>query len=237
MEFSIKVKNQTYYSLEDFAKNIYLYPNESLTVIKSQKFLKILYKYDEKMYNDIVGILESPNQIDECLFKIQYTLNPLMGLRHHGYIFDSFKALGKQIISFAPRIDIYLKDFLKYRLLSYYMEKTRYDEKEPNLYRSVLDLEKEFHLNENRVYFKLGFLLNGLDDFIYNNKKFSDHKKFLSYVMEPVNISGFSKTFINSQYLLAYLELKGYQKEITLFENFVLSIEQKEKKNDDIRKI
>ena len=55
--------------------------------------------------------------------------------------------------------------------------------------------------------------------------------------MKPVNISGFSKTFISSQYLLAYLELMGYQKEIILFENFVSSVEQKEKKNDDIRKI
>ena len=117
------------------------------------------------------------------------------------------------------------------------MEKTRYDEKEPSLYKEVIKLEEEFHLNENRAYFKLGFLLYGLDEFIYNDKKFNDPKKFLLYVMKPVNISGFSQTFIKSQYLFAYLEMLGYQDKIILFENLVDSVEQKEKKNDDLRKI
>ena len=237
MEILIKIKDKTFYSIEDFARYIYLYPDESFAMIKSQKFLKILYKYDEKMYNDIVELLTSPTQQDEFLFKVQYLLNPLMGIRNHGYLFDSFKSLGRQIISFGPNIDIYLKDFLKYRLLSYYMVKTRYDEKEPIIYKNVLLLEEEFKLNENRAYFKLGFLLNGTDEFIYNDKKFTNPKEFLSYAMMPVNITDFSKTFIKSQYLFAWLEMLGYQKEITLFENLVASVEQKEKKNDNLRKI
>ena len=53
----------------------------------------------------------------------------------------------------------------------------------------------------------------------------------------PVNIIDVAKDFIKSQYVLAWLEIKGFQKEIVLFENLVISIEQKERKNDNLRKI
>lgn len=237
MEIKIKIKNTYLYSIEELARSICLYPDECFAVIKSQKFLKILYKYDEKMYNDIVGVLKTPHQQDELLFKIQYILNPLMEIRHHGYIFDSFKNLGKQIILFGPNVDIYLKDFLKYRLLSYYMVKTRYDEKEPVLYKKIKALEEYFVINENRAYFKLGFLLDDTNELIYKGKKFTSYGDFLNYVMEPYNITEFAKDFIKSQYLFAYLSHLGYEKEITLFENLVSSVEQKEKKNDNIRKV
>ena len=237
MEILIKIKDKTFYSVEEFARNIYLYPDDSFAMIKSQKFLKILYKYDEKMYNDIVVALQAPFQQDELLFRIQYILNPLMGIRHHGYLFEDFISLGKQIIAYGPSVDIYLKDFLKYRLLTYYMVKTRYDEKEPLLYKEVMKLEEEFKVNENRAYFKLGFLLNDSKAISYNNKKFVNPKEFLSYVMLPVNITGFGKSFIQSQYVFAWLDYLGYKKEIILFENLVDSVTKKERENDNIRKV
>ena len=117
------------------------------------------------------------------------------------------------------------------------MEITKYDVKNPSLYKNVKKLEEEFLDNENRAYFKLGFLLEGSNIIIYNGKKFEDPKKLFEYLIMPVNIIDVAKDFIKSQYVLAWLEIKGLQKEIVLFENLVISIEQKERKNDSIRKI
>lgn len=237
MNLIIKVGKKSYYSIVDFAKEIYLQHDESFALIKSEKFLKTLYNFDQNMYNRIVELLSNPFQQDALLFKVQYILNPLMELHYHGYTFKDFMSLGKKIISYGPATDIYLKDFLKYHLLSYYMEVTKYDQKKPVLYNKVKILEEEFILNENRAYFKLGFLLEGSNVIIYNGKKFYDAKSLFEYLILPVNIIDFAKDFIKSQYVFAWLEMLGYQKELILFENFILSIEQKEKKNDSIRKI
>lgn len=237
MNLIIKVGKKSYYSIVDFAKEIYLQHDESFALIKSEKFLKTLYNFDQNMYNRIVELLSNPFQQDALLFKVQYILNPLMELHYHGYAFKDFMSLGKKIISYGPATDIYLKDFLKYHLLSYYMEVTKYDQKKPVLYNKVKILEEEFILNENRAYFKLGFLLEGSNVIIYNGKKFYDAKSLFEYLILPVNIIDFAKDFIKSQYVFAWLEMLGYQKELILFENFILSIEQKEKKNDSIRKI
>ncbi len=236
-EISIRIGTKYYSSFENFAKEIYLHHSEAFSLIKSKKFLKVLYKYNEKMYNDIVELLTNPFQQDALLFKVQYILNPLMGIKYHSYSFDDFSSLGKKIISYGPLTDIYLKDFLKYKLLSYYMEITHYDKKEPILYSKVKCLENEFVSNENRAYFKLGFLLEGTNTIKYNGKTFDNVKSFLKYVIEPVNITDFASDFIKSQYIFAWLEHLGFQKEIIMFENLVSSVEQKERKNDNLRKI
>lgn len=237
MDFKIILKGKRFYSLEEFAKNIYLYPDEAFFLIKSKKFLKFLYNFDENMYNKIVSLLSAPFAQDELLFKVQYTLNPLMELRTHGYLFKDFKALGAKILTYGPNVDIYLKDFLKYHLLSYYMVNSKYDEKEPVLFQEVQKLEEEFLTNENRAYFKLGFLLEGSKIMFYNGKKFTSCEEFLMYVMEPTNIIDFAKSFIKSQYTFAWLETLGYTRQITLFENLVQSVELKEKLNDNIGEV
>ena len=108
---------------------------------------------------------------------------------------------------------------------------------QPTISVALKKLEEEFLDNENRAYFKLGLLLEGSNIIIYNGKKFENPKKLFEYLIMPVNIIDVAKDFIKSQYVLAWLEIKGFQKEIVLFENLVISIEQKERKNDSIRKI
>ncbi len=237
MDLIIKLGSNTFYSMEEFAKNIYLYHDEALALIKSKKFLKILYNYNEKMYNNIVELLSQPFQNDAFLFKTQYIINPIMGLRYHGYNFENVEELGKKILSFGPQIDIYLKDFLKYKLLSYYFEVVHFDERKPQLYKSIKTLEEEFLTNENKAYFKLGFVLDNQKCILYNGKKFNDVKQFMSYVILPVSITEFAKDFIKSQYVFAWLDYLGYKKEISLFESIVDNVEQKERKNDNLRKI
>lgn len=237
MDLIIKLGSNTFYSMEEFAKNIYLYHDEALALIKSKKFLKILYNYNEKMYNNIVELLSQPFQNDAFLFKTQYIINPIMSLRYHGYNFENVEELGKRILSFGPQIDIYLKDFLKYKLLSYYFEVVHFDERKPQLYKSIKTLEEEFLTNENKAYFKLGFVLDNQKCILYNGKKFNDVKQFMSYVILPVSITEFAKDFIKSQYVFAWLDYLGYKKEISLFESIVDNVEQKERKNDNLRKI
>jgi len=237
MDLIIKLGSNTFYSMEEFAKNIYLYHDEALALIKSKKFLKILYNYNEKMYNNIVELLSQPFQNDAFLFKTQYIINPIMSLRYHGYNFENVEELGKKILSFGPQIDIYLKDFLKYKLLSYYFEVVHFDERKPQLYKSIKTLEEEFLTNENKAYFKLGFVLDNQKCILYNGKKFNDVKQFMSYVILPVSITEFAKDFIKSQYVFAWLDYLGYKKEISLFESIADNVEQKERKNDNLRKI
>ena len=76
MDFAIIFKKNSYSSLQEFAMDIYKYPNEAFAVIKSQKFLTILYNINQKMYNRVVELLNQPFQVDALLFKIQYVLNP-----------------------------------------------------------------------------------------------------------------------------------------------------------------
>ena len=189
------------------------------------------------MYNNIVELLSQPFQNDAFLFKTQYIINPIMSLRYHGYNFENVEELGKKILSFGPQIDIYLKDFLKYKLLSYYFEVVHFDERKPQLYKSIKTLEEEFLTNENKAYFKLGFVLDNQKCILYNGKKFNDVKQFMSYVILPVSITEFAKDFIKSQYVFAWLDYLGYKKEISLFESIVDNVEQKERKNDNLRKI
>ena len=237
MDLIIKLGSNTFYSMEEFAKNIYLYHDEALALIKSKKFLKILYNYNEKMYNNIVELLSQPFQNDAFLFKAQYIINPIMSLRYHGYNFENVEELGKKILSFGPQIDIYLKDILKYKLLSYYFEVVHFDERKPQLYKNIKTLEEEFLTNENKAYFKLGFVLDNQKCILYNGKKFNDVKQFMSYVILPVSITEFAKDFIKSQYVFAWLDYLGHKKEISLFESIVDNVEQKERKNDNLRKI
>ena len=74
-EITIKFHGQIYYSLEDFARNMYLYSDEAFTILKSQKFLKILYKINQNLYNTIAELLRTPFQQDALVFKAQYLLN------------------------------------------------------------------------------------------------------------------------------------------------------------------
>lgn len=237
MELTIKLKDKTYYSLKDFASDIYLNTEEAFTLVKSAKFLKILYKMEPILYNSIAELLSSPFQVDSLMFKVQYLINPLSSLSYHKVIYPNFQKLGEKILKMAPECDIYLKDFLKYHLLSFYMEQTKIDVKDPTLYRKVKQLEEEFLQNENRAYFKLGFLLEGTKRIFYQRNVFNNPQDFLAYAIQGVNIIDFGKTFEPSQYLFAYLEYLGYDSQIKKYESIVHLARQKEVENDNLRKV
>lgn len=236
-QISIVIKDNEFTSFEEFAKNIYLYPNESLKLLTSKSFLSILEKCDSKKFDEIKTLLSSPYQEDSLLFKCQYILNPLLPLCHHKRLFTNFKNLGETILKLGPNVDIYLKDFLKYQLLSYYMIKTSWDKRDPILFNKILELEEKFKSNENNAYFTLGFTLVDDKKFYYRNRVFANPKEIFDFIKDKNNINDFALTFISSQYLIAYLDYLGYKRELSIFEDLTSNLEEKEKYYDNSRKV
>lgn len=224
--FNIRIKDEEFLSLKEFGSKIYLYPEESFALINSKKFLLIIKKMDEKMYEEIIKLRESETSKEVFLFKIQYLFAPVLPLQYYGVKYEDYEKIGRRIINGAPLIDIYMKDFLKYGLLSYYMRHVGDDKKHKDLYELILRLEHEFPLNENRAYFKLGFYLDKRNEIVYRRRGYKDVKSFLEMILSETMISDFAKDFEKNQYLQAYLEINDYQKELREFESIVSSVQE-----------
>ena len=121
MNFVITLEKERIDSLEELGKKMYLHEDASEKLLTSPKFLKFLKEYDIDKYNKLIEVNHKAREHEEFVFLAQYIFSPVMNIRHHGYQFNSLKELGDKIISFGPEIDVYLKDFLKYKLLSQYM--------------------------------------------------------------------------------------------------------------------
>ena len=151
--FKIKIKDHVITSLEELGRNMYLYPEAFETLLVSTKFLKILKDENKELLEKLIKLNHEVRDVNAFLFHAQYLFCPHMELKHHRYSFSNLKELGKQILSFGPKVDIYLKDFLKYKLLSKYMVDQGYDVRNSTLYHKVLELEQLFLVNENKAYF------------------------------------------------------------------------------------
>lgn len=230
MSFKIVVEDVVFYSIEEFARNIYLHPDASKKILTSTKFLSLLAKEDRDKFDKIVSLTRAVNDIDAFLFYAQYLLCPHMELRHHGYIFDSLEELGKKILSFGPEVDVYLMDFLKYKLLSKYMKDQGLDIKEPMVFERVIELEKKFIENPNKAYFLLGFALAKCNTIVYEHEVFDDVKTFISRMITDRKIIRFSSTLESSQYVYAWLEVNGYENVVNNYRSLVETIEKLENK-------
>jgi hypothetical protein len=235
MSFKIIVEDQVFSSIEEFARNIYLYPDASEKVLTSTKFLSLLYKEDKDKFNQLIKCNHEIKDVDEFLFHAQYILCPHMELRHHGYKFDNLEDLGKKILNFGPQVDIYLKDFLKFKLLSKFMLEQGINEKEPKIYDKVVELEKKFEENENKSYFLLGFALAKCNTIIYERQSFTDVKEFFSQMTSSANLTKFSSLLETSQYVYAWLEVKGYGGVTNNYRSLIETIEQLEQDTYDRR--
>lgn len=228
MNYLIRVKEKTFSSFEEFGKNIYLYPDEAYALLSSPKFLKILLQTDKVMFQKIQEAKENNYSVEAFLFDAQYIFCPKMEIKHHRYSFKTVKDLGEKIISYGPDIDIYLKDFLKFKLLSKYLLLQGYDKLEPRLYNGVLQLEKEFLVNGNRAYFKLGFLLSKRKTIIYRRREYSNYNEFFEAMLSPRYLVEFSNNFEKNQYIFAWMEVLGQQKMIGRFLSLIDTIEKQE---------
>ena len=230
MSVIIKIKDQDYFSFEEFAKNIYMYPDESYKLINSRKFLLMLKKENEAMYNSIIELRKSETQEGAFIFKVQYVFCPLMELKYYKGKYFTPEELGKRILNGAPRIDIYIQELIKYKLISYYMKLQGLDELEPGFYKKIIDLEESFSYNEIRTYFKMGFILSKSKEIVYRRRKYSDVKAFFDVILSPAIITSFASDFEKDQYLFAWLEILGYEKELIKFDAIISSVEEWEEK-------
>lgn len=228
--FKIKIKDQVFTSLEEFGRNIYLYPEACETLLTSTKFLKALADENKELFEKLVVINHEIRDVNAFLFHVQYLFCPHMELKHHGYSFNNFKELGRQILEFGPKVDVYLKDFLKFRLLSKYMKDQGYDTRKSHMYNRVLELEELFFENENKAYFLLGFLLAETDNIIYDNEEYNDVSDFLQHMITDYYVVNYAHNLESNHYIYAWLEVKGLKNEVNKYRALINTIEQLEGK-------
>ncbi|MDD6301921.1 MAG: hypothetical protein PUA56_01210 [Bacillales bacterium] len=230
INYKIVIQDQVFTSLIEFGRNMYLYPEACESLIVSNKFLKLLSKIDRKKFDQLIKINHEVRDINAFLFHAQYVFCPHMELKHHGYSFKSLKELGDKILSYGPTVDIYLKDFLKFHLLSKYMVDQGLNEQKPNVYQRVLELEIMFKENENKAYFLLGFLLAECDTIIYMKKPYDDVEEFFKDMISNYHIINFASNLDNNQYVYAWLEVKGYGQKVLKYQSLIETIESMEVK-------
>ena len=54
--FRIKIKDQVFASLEEFGRNMYLYPEACESLLTSTKFLKALANEDKDLFEKLVSL-------------------------------------------------------------------------------------------------------------------------------------------------------------------------------------
>ena len=228
--FRIKIKDQVFASLEEFGRNMYLYPEACESLLTSTKFLKALANEDKELFEKLVSLNHDVRDANAFLFHAQYLFCPHMELKHHRYCFSSLKELGQQILEFGPKIDVYLKDFLKFKLLSKYMEDQGYDSRKPIIYKRVLELEELFYENENKAYFLLGFLLAETKNIIFDKKEYTDVKSFFQDMISDYYVVNYSFNLESNQYIYAWLEINGFENEVSKYHALLSTVEQLEGK-------
>jgi hypothetical protein len=184
---------------------------------------------NKDLYDEYINLKNSCQISDIFLFKMSYLLNPYMSLRYHHFIFSSYEELGRQIVSFGPVVDVYLKDLLIYHLLSEYMEKMRDDKRYPSEYRIVKQAEQEALKDENTAYWTMGFKLGKTKTLIYRNHKFDSPEIFFGSTMAISDLFPFSSSFLQDKCVLSWLSILGYTERIKRF----LSIADVEDEKED----
>lgn len=224
MNFTIMLEGERINSLKELGEKIYLHDEASEKLLTSNKFLDFLKKYDLEKYQQLIDLNHQEREYQRFIFLAQYIFNPTMNIRYHKYSFQTFKEFGEKILSFAPEIDIYLLDFVKYHLLSKYMELTKFDKRDPDLYNKVIEIEKIAEINLNKAYFFLGFTLSGCDIITYENKKYDNVDLFFKDMTSEFHIAKYSSLLDKNQYVLSYLSFHGLNDVVNKYQSLTQSI-------------
>ncbi len=224
MSVTIKIRDKEFYSFEEFASNIYRFQEESFVLINSKKFLTLLKSEKPELFKQVINLRETETN-DFCFtFKVSYLFNPLMPLQFYNCCFSDIKELGRKILNGAPKIDVYTMDFFKNSLMSYYLRLKGYDCTDPVLYSKIVQLEHNFLENEQRSYFKFGFLLAQTQKIVYRRRGYKNISAFFDYILKSNKLHEFAMDFDKNQYVFAWLELLGKENAIKKFESLVQTI-------------
>ena len=224
MNFVITLEKERITSLKELGEKMYLYPDASEKLLTSSKFLKFLKENDEEKYVKLIELNHKEREHETFIFLAQYIFNPIMNIRHHGYEFNSYKELGEKILAFGPKIDVYLKDFLKFGLLTKYIKLMGRDIQDKEIYLKVVELEKKFKINANYSYFLLGFTLSDCAIITYESKAYSDVNLFFQEMIHDHCVANYSSLISKNQYVLAWLTYLGYDKVVDKYQSIINSI-------------
>ncbi len=230
MNIIIKLKDEEFFSFENFAKNIYRYYDEAFLLINTEKFMNLLKQENEPLFNKVMELRKKETDDDTFIFKVQYLFCPLMELRFRTYKFQSLKSLGNMILNGNPKIDIYISELIKNKLISYYMRVQGKDKLETKLFENVIKVENEYLENPNRAYFKMGFILAETQKIVYRRRWYDDVSSFFQEILKPTEINDFCETFEKSQYVFAWLELLGLKDKIDLYQSIIATTKELEEK-------
>jgi hypothetical protein len=231
-QYVIELEGKLFSSWKEFGENIYLHEDAAEKLLTSPKFLRILKDSEPEMFKQLVKLNHESREFQEFMFLAQYIFNPFMNIRHHGYSFNNLKEIGDKILEFGPEIDVYLKDFLKYKLLTKYMEMMGWDLQKPIIYKKIKELEHLFSINENKSYFLLGFVLSQCDIIRYWKRDYVNIEEFFISMRAPFNIVSYSSLIDKSQYVLSWLTVKGQLDQVKKYEDIVNLVEKMEKSYD-----
>jgi hypothetical protein len=105
-----------------------------------------------------------------------------------------------------------------------------YDTRKAHIYKRVLELEELFYENENKAYFLLGFLLAETDKIVFDRKEYDDVTEFFEDMISDFYLANYSHNLETNQYIYAWLEIKGLNKEVSKYHALLSTIEQLEGK-------
>ncbi len=230
MNIVIKIKQDEFTSFKEFADKMYLYFDETFKLVNTAKFMKLLKQVDKELYEKVNILRKEEINADSFVFKLQYIINPLMELKFNGYSFKKINSLGLKILYGSPKIDIYIYDLIKNKLLSYYLRVQGFDKLNPNFYQKIVSLEIEFENSPKKAYFKIGFILAQTQKIVYRRRWYDSIESFFNEILKPNEINDFSETFEKSEYVFAWLELLGKDNILRKYESIVSTMQDWEEK-------
>ncbi len=229
MELDLYFGEEHITSLVELGQKMYLYVDQAYSFIMREDFLLDLSVHEPFLFAKLQSIMDVEDDY-LFVFKASYIFCPYMTFRYAGYKFENFKELGERILHFAPQIDAYLEDILKFRLLSWHMELQGKNKTNKVLYKRILEIENEYQSNSNFAYFTLGFQLSGVKVIIYKGRPYVYPKVFFEYMTNDSNITEFALEFEKNQYVFAWLKYLGYEAVLTRYHSLVELITAKENK-------
>jgi len=201
---SITIDNKMYLDLFQLGKDISLKPKVFFNELQNNEELaRFINTCDQKKYDEFLKINPNSGTPDEYLFRVSYLFNPHQTLKYHTYEFANVKDIGRVIVKFAPKVDVYIKDLLEKSLLLQFITMKEYDKTQPEFYDKILELTNMSKTNPNIAYFRLGFFLYGTENISYDGKIFKNYKDFARYILAGTELKSRAAEVEKSGYLIA----------------------------------
>ncbi len=223
---NIIIDNKTYFDLFQLGKDLCLKPKVfSSQLYENEDLKRFIQDSDALKYQEYLKLINLNLDKDELLFRLAYIFNPYQNLKYHTYEFNSLTDLGKLIIQFAPKIDVYLKDLLTKGLLLHYIKINSYPINNPSLFKKIEDLTKLAKKKENLAYFCLGFSLFGVTNVNYEGVVYKNYSDFVNKIITNGYLKEHSDELEKNCFLFAfqietYGNLDTYKRYIQLMRMF-----------------